>query len=248
MKKNSTRYAALCCLISACFILLYQTGVLFIKVQAKEEEPAVYQIPKEEAGMQVYLDELCNMGEMDISGISDFSLEIEQEKIQEEATKVQEYVAQDAFCRQAEAVNLEPAIAADAITETSLIHLGAADYECLLKIVQSEAGICDQKGKVLIANVVLNRMQSQYFPDTVEEVVYQKNQFSPVENGSIDKVSITDETRQAVSMALSGTDYSEGALFFAARGLADEKSMAWFDESLDFLFEHDGHEFFTMKE
>ncbi|MDO5410899.1 MAG: cell wall hydrolase, partial [Lachnospiraceae bacterium] len=127
------------------------------------------------------------------------------------------------------------------------VRLNDADYECLLKIVQSEAGICDQKGKILVANVILNRMKNQDFPDTVTAVVYQKNQFSPVENGAIDRVCITEETKEAVSMALSGTDYSKGALFFAARKLAGRENMKWFDESLEFLFEHDGHEFFTLK-
>ena len=138
-------------------------------------------------------------------------------------------------------------MAADSVSTSSVIQLNASDYECLLRIVESEAGICDKKGKVLIANVILNRMESSYFPDTVEEVVYQKNQFSPVENGSIDRVTVTEETKEAVSMALSGTDYSEGALFFAARDLADQKNMDWFDDTLDFLFEHDGHEFFTIR-
>ena len=130
---------------------------------------------------------------------------------------------------------------------TSDIRLDKADYECLLKIVESEAGICDRKGKILVANVVLNRMNSCSFPDTVTEVVYQKNQFSPVKPGSIDQVTVSGETREAVSLALSGTDYSQGALFFVARKLADEENMEWFDSSLKYLFEHDGHEFYTLK-
>ena len=130
---------------------------------------------------------------------------------------------------------------------TSDIRLDKADYECLLKIVESEAGICDRKGKILVANVVLNRMNSCSFPDTVTEVVYQKNQFSPVKNGSIDQVTVSGETREAVSLALSGTDYSQGALFFVASKLADEENMEWFDSSLKYLFEHDGHEFYTLK-
>lgn len=252
MNKNSTGYTALCCLMSACVVLLYHTGTSFVKAMAKKDESAVHQIVEEQAGMQVYLSGLSRLKDEDAFYIFD-EIEAGQGKGQEAhdeegATERKECQVQDAFCRKVEAVNLEYAMTADAVTEVPAIQLNASDYECLLKIVQSEAGICDQKGKILIANVVLNRMQSQYFPDTVEEVVYQENQFSPVENGSIDEVSISDETELAVAMALSGTDYSEGALFFAARGLADAKNMAWFDESLDFLFEHDGHEFFTLKE
>lgn len=134
-----------------------------------------------------------------------------------------------------------------ATSASTIIELDASDYDCLLRIVESEAGICDQKGKVLVANVILNRVESEHFPDTVEEVVYQKKQFSPVENGTIDRVTVTEETKTAVSMALSGIDYSEGALFFAARKAADPKNMNWFDRTLDFLFEHDGHEFFTLR-
>ena len=126
-------------------------------------------------------------------------------------------------------------------------QLTEEDYDCLLRIVEAEAGICDEKGKILVANVVLNRMETTEFPDTVREVVYQDHQFSPVSSGRIDRVTITDETVEAVQKALDGTDYSEGALFFVARKHAEEKNLNWFDNSLEFLFEHDGHEFFKCK-
>ena len=126
-------------------------------------------------------------------------------------------------------------------------QLSEEDYDCLLRIVEAEAGICDEKGKILVANVVLNRMETTEFPDTVREVVYQDHQFSPVSSGRIDRVTITDETVEAVQKALNGIDYSEGALFFVARKHAEEKNLNWFDNSLEFLFEHDGHEFFKCK-
>ena len=46
--------------------------------------------------------------------------------------------------------------------------LSEEDYEILLKIVQAEAGTEDEKGKMLVAGVVLNRVKSPRFPDTVE--------------------------------------------------------------------------------
>ena len=69
-------------------------------------------------------------------------------------------------------------------------------------------------------------------------------QFSPVKNGTIDTVSISEETKQAVELALDGTDLSKGALYFAARNAANEKNMRWFDTHLVRLFAHGGHEFF----
>ena len=96
--------------------------------------------------------------------------------------------------------------------------------------------------------MILNRVNSEDFPDTVSEVVLQKSkgvtQFSPVSSGKIWKVTISDETVAAVQRALEGEDISQGAMYFAARTYADEDRMRWFDENLTFLFAHGGHEFF----
>ncbi len=237
MKKRLVRYMVFCCLLSADMVLLYHTGEHLPRVLAEESQTDYqkeYEIPEVQAGMQVYLTQENLLEQI-----------MDQETEPEQGTKQPQ--ARNAFCRQVETIRSEP-VAAVEQADTSEIQLSAADYDCLLKIVESEAGVCDRKGKILVANVVLNRMNSRYFPDTVREVVYQKNQFSPVENGSIDQVSVTEDTRQAVSMALSGTDYSQGALFFAARELAEEDNMDWFDRSLNYLFEHDGHEFFALKQ
>lgn len=127
--------------------------------------------------------------------------------------------------------------------------LSDRDYEFLLKIVQAEAGNQDIEGKMLVAGVVLNRVSSEAFPDTVEEVVLQKEngiyQFSPVANGSFYRAEATEETIEAVDKVLAGEDLTEGALYFASRKYADEEKMKWFDTHLTKLFEHGGHEFFT---
>ena len=118
------------------------------------------------------------------------------------------------------------------------------DYQVMLKIVQAEAGICDEKGKILVANVIMNRVRDDEFPDSITEVVYQKNQFSPVLDGSIDRVQVTDTTVECVNRALSGEDYSQGALYFMNRRASQSGNVRWFDGSLTYLFQHGGHEFF----
>lgn len=124
------------------------------------------------------------------------------------------------------------------------------DMEALLRIVEAEAGTEDIEGKLLVANVVLNRVAEEGFPDSVSEVVFQKEngvtQFSPVANGAYWKVKVSDETVEAVGRALDGEDISQGALFFAARKYADSDKMKWFDTHLVFLFCHGGHEFFAL--
>lgn len=133
-----------------------------------------------------------------------------------------------------------------AISDTYL--LTSKEYETLLSIVEAEAGGEDYEGKLLVANVILNRVASDKFPDNVVDVVYQKSngisQFQPVSNGTIGTVKISEETKKAVKAALTGEDYSDGALYFAARKIADPERMKWFDEHLTFLFSYGGHEFF----
>lgn len=122
------------------------------------------------------------------------------------------------------------------------------DYENLLRIVEAEAGGEDDIGKLLVANVVFNRVKDESFPDTVTEVIFQQSkgvtQFSPVASGRIWKVEVSKETVEAVNRAIEGEDVSQGALYFAARKHANQKSMRWFDECLEYLFTHGGHEFF----
>ena len=113
----------------------------------------------------------------------------------------------------------------------------------LLRIVQAEAGICDPKGKILVADVIINRVLSGKFPDSVKAVVYQPSQFQPVSNGTINTVNVTAETIECVDRALAGEDYSNGALYFMNRR-ASGSAASWFDRRLTYLFAHDGHEFF----
>ncbi len=127
-------------------------------------------------------------------------------------------------------------------------NLPEEELGTLLRIVEAEAGTEDEEGKLLVANVVLNRMMNEQFPDTVSEVVFQNEkgvaQFSPVSDGAYYQVEISEETMQAVERALLGEDISQGALYFAARKYADRNKMRWFDENLTYLFAHGGHEFF----
>lgn len=147
-----------------------------------------------------------------------------------------------------QAASIRPVIGVSLLKKKQKKALSETDYGILLKIVEAEAGTQDEEGRLLVANVVLNRVKSRQFPDTIREVVYQKDggvaQFSPVGNGRIDTVSVSEETIAAVDRALAGEDISCGALYFAARGAADPENMHWFDENLTWLFAHDGHEFF----
>ncbi len=119
------------------------------------------------------------------------------------------------------------------------------EYQLLLRLVEAEAGGEDIKGRMLVANVVLNRVEAK--GKTVTEVIFQKKQFSPVSSGKIFRVKVSEKTIEAVERVLAGEDESQGALYFMARKYANKKSAKWFDSDLKFLFKHGVHEFFTKK-
>ena len=66
--------------------------------------------------------------------------------------------------------------------------------------------------KVRVAQVILNRD----FPNNILDVIYQKEAFSPVADGRMWSVTVTDTTREAINIALSPDteDYTYGALYF----------------------------------
>ncbi len=127
------------------------------------------------------------------------------------------------------------------------IRLKHKEYNVLLRIVEAEAGGEDITGKMLVANVIMNRVNSSRFPDTVTEVVYQRNnngkaQFSPTVDGRMDSVTVSQETVDAVERVLDGEDSSNGALYF--RSVRSNSN--WHDNSLRRIFEHGNHIFYTI--
>ena len=71
-------------------------------------------------------------------------------------------------------------------------------------------------------------------------------QFQPTVDGRIYSVEVSDDTITAVDRVLAGEDESQGALFFMARKSSDDASVGWFDNTLTHLFEHGGHEYYTI--
>ena len=122
--------------------------------------------------------------------------------------------------------------------------LNMSELELFRMIVQAEAGSEDLKGKILVANVILNRVKSPKFPNTIRGVVMAPGQFQPVTSGRIYSVKVSEQTKLAVDMALKGEDYSNGALYFMARSASSAGNVTWFDRALTRVVKHGNHEFF----
>lgn len=76
------------------------------------------------------------------------------------------------------------------------------EMELLAQLVQAEAGNQDLTGMRYVAAVVLNRVDSDIFPDTVEEVIFQENQFSVIKDGGFDRAgwNMSEQAYEAVRL------------------------------------------------
>lgn len=97
------------------------------------------------------------------------------------------------------------------------ISLSNEEKDLFARLVEAEAKGEPYEGKVAVATVVLNRVESPEFPDTVtnviNEVVGNAYAFSPVQNGEINKPA-SDDSIRAVEEALTRKDRLEDCLFF----------------------------------
>ena len=81
------------------------------------------------------------------------------------------------------------------------------DINMLAALIECEAGGESYEGKLAVGSVVMNRVRSSYFPNTLVEVIYQSGQFSPVASGRFATVlsrGASQECVQAASEVLSG--------------------------------------------
>ena len=137
---------------------------------------------------------------------------------------------------------VEPEVASD--VKTLVVSCSEEDYDNLVRIIEAEATDLDVYAKILVADVVINRVRSCDFPNTISEVIFQDNgeQFMPVADGRFYSLTPTESSYEAASRALYGEDYSEGALFFATYASSGEGS--FFASNLKRLFDYNGHVFF----
>ncbi|MBC9785562.1 cell wall hydrolase [Heliobacterium chlorum] len=99
-----------------------------------------------------------------------------------------------------------------------------ADADLLARLIEAEASGEPYKGKVAVGAVVLNRMKSGLFPRTIAGVIYDKWQFEPVQNGTINEPASSDSVKAAWD-ALSGWDPSSGSLYFFNPGKTSDSWM-----------------------
>ena len=94
-----------------------------------------------------------------------------------------------------------------------VINITNEELLLLSKLVTGEARGESYEGQVAVAAVVINRVRDPRFPNSIKDVIYQKNAFSVVENGSIN-MQPTESAYTAAQEALYGNDPTNRAIYF----------------------------------
>ena len=135
------------------------------------------------------------------------------EKVEEERRKAKE--AEKEAQRKAEEEAAREAAAQAAQT-------AAEEKELLAALIFCEAGNQPYEGQVAVGAVVMNRVNSGQFPDTITDVIYQSGQFTPAMTGWLDSVlasdGYTDSAMHAAADALAGSNPIGDCLYFSTGG------------------------------
>ena len=110
------------------------------------------------------------------------------------------------------------ASASSVATKNAPTSASVDDATLLAAIIQCEAGSEPYEGKVAVGAVVLNRMRSGRWPNSISGVIYQRGQFSPVRNGALSRAlsggNISSSCKNAAAEALAGSDPTGGKMYF----------------------------------
>jgi N-acetylmuramoyl-L-alanine amidase len=137
----------------------------------------------------------------------------------EEAKRLAEEKAAQEAAAQAEK---EAQAQAEQAQVSSAVNASASEQELLAALIFCEAGNQPYDGQVAVGAVVMNRVRSGSFPDTITDVIYQSGQFTPAMTGWLDSVlasdGYTDSAMQAAADALAGSNPIGDCLYFSTGG------------------------------
>lgn len=143
-------------------------------------------------------------------------------------------------------VNFDPATGVTTITRGSGViasgesFYNAEDLYWLSRIIYRESGNQSLEGQMAVGNVVLNRVANPVFPNTVEGVLAQKNQFSSYRTGALAKTKPSTSSTIAAKLVMDGgvVEETKGALYF------DSGSNSWAARNKTHIATLGGHKFY----
>lgn len=137
----------------------------------------------------------------------------------------------------------DPWLDGAAVTSATAAY-DAMDYYWLSHIIHAESGGEELEGQIAVGNVVLNRVDSPDFPDSIPEVIFDRSngvQFEPVANGTVTAVP-SELSREAARRVLAGENTAGPSLYFFAPALSQG---TWIDESRSYQQTIGCHRFYS---
>lgn len=96
--------------------------------------------------------------------------------------------------------------------------VNASEYEILAAMIWCESGNQTYECNLAVASVIMNRVRSKIFPNTIKEVVFQEGQFPPAAGGVLEYClkngKTTENCYKAAQAAMDGQDNTDGCLYF----------------------------------
>lgn len=114
------------------------------------------------------------------------------------------------------------------------------DLFWLARVIYRESGNQSLEGQMAVGNVILNRVADPSFPNTVEDVLAQKNQFSTYKSGALRATNPSETSIIAAKLVLDGgvVEETRGATFF------DSGTNSWAARNKQFIATFGGHNFY----
>lgn len=191
-----------------------------------------------EIGVFTVSEKLVNITEKELQHAQEEAAEAEEERLAAEAAEAVRLAAEAAAEAERvaaeEAARAARAAAAQTVTWTQeeAVAVSYSEQELLAALIYCEAGNQPYEGQVAVGAVVMNRVRSGSYPNSISEVIYQSGQFGPAMSGWLDRVlangGYSDTARQAAADALAGSNPIGDCLYFGCGNYGIQIGDHWF--------------------
>ena len=161
--------------------------------------------------------------------------------IQTEPVNTTTYVTENVdYIQPKSAMTLETVVVEIKEEPTYYDTLTAEEINMIEIVVQHEVGELSSQYKRLIAELIYNRLLSEHYPNDVKEMLFQKNQFTGINNWYYPSFPVDDETKEIVKEVFSKENTPHNATAYYNPELSAPEAVEWFETSeyMTYLFSH----------
>ncbi|WP_035778700.1 cell wall hydrolase [Butyrivibrio sp. MC2013] len=219
---NNSEYIARLSAYDRKQLVSYGTTVSYITQEEAKLQSEHAELEEYQASKQAEQSKVSGMVSSTRSSISSYSTQIDTATLEAQA-KENEIAQKDEDIKALQAkleeeIRLSKLAAASKWRDISEVSFADGDRTLLANLIYCEAGGEPYEGQLAVGSVVINRVLSSVYPDTLVGVVYQPHQFSPVGSGrlaiALAEDKATKSCYQAADQAMSGITNVGNCVYF----------------------------------